>query len=136
MNPVAGAEESPNEPPNLKPVDPEPEVLSVVPNLKPPVVEVEDPKAEEDKAPPAGKTRIRNYIIIRSVEASNFTIRFTFTFGLHFGSRFGCLTSDTLHSSSLVGDQTDVTVPGTLGLLERISEAQNGSSADWSRGFR
>lgn len=61
MNPVDGAEESPNEPPNLKPSDTKPEVLSVVPNLKPPELEVEDPKVEEDEVPPAGKKRIGNY---------------------------------------------------------------------------
>lgn len=56
LNPAGAAEESPNELPNLKPSDTEPVMISVVPNLKPPEFEVEGPKAEDDEAPPAGKT--------------------------------------------------------------------------------
>lgn len=57
LNPAGAAEESPNEPPNLKPSDTEPEMTSVVPNLKLPEFEVEDLKAEDDEAPPAGKKK-------------------------------------------------------------------------------
>lgn len=56
LNPAGAAEESPNGLLNLKPSDTEPVMISVVPNLKPPEFEVEDPKVEDGEAPPTGKT--------------------------------------------------------------------------------
>lgn len=53
LNPPDDEEEdSVNEPPNLKPADPDPKVLSVVPNLNPPEVVPEVPPADEPKDEP------------------------------------------------------------------------------------
>lgn len=59
LNPLEEEEEddSVNEPPNLKFPDPDAEVLSDVPNLKPPVVEVEEPKVEELDVPTADEPK-------------------------------------------------------------------------------
>lgn len=54
LNPPKEEEDdSESEPPNLKPPDPDPEVLSDVPNLKPPELEVEEPKVVELEVAPA-----------------------------------------------------------------------------------
>lgn len=56
LNPPDDEEEDSNdEPPNLKP--PDPEVLSDVPNLKPPDAEVEEPNVEDPDVPPADEPK-------------------------------------------------------------------------------
>lgn len=48
VNPLDEEEDSDNEPPNLKPkADPDPVLLSDVPNLKPPELDVEEPEVPE-----------------------------------------------------------------------------------------
>ena len=57
--------------------------------------------------------------------------KYDFTFELHISSRFDCLTSNTLHISSLILYKTGFTLPGTLWFLEFISKPKHWSSAGW-----